>query len=177
MNEVNDRTIEEWVGQAKNGDTEAFRSIFELMSDQLFSYALSHTKSREDALDVVQETFIELWNAISGFSYQSREAFYGFVYIVLKRRIYRNYKKAGNTVALEDQYLEESYEMDVEDYRHLYKFISNLPENYQELLRLRYWSSLPFRDIAACLNIKETTAKVWHYRAVKELQKQSEYLA
>jgi len=177
VNKIDDKELERWVGEAQQGNAKAFRAIFEMLSDNLFSYALSHTKTREEALDVVQDTFIELWGSLSKFSYKSPQAFYGFVYIILKRRLYRYYKKARPTVELEESHLTESYEMNVEDYRYLHKFITKLREPYQELLRLRYWSSLSFREIAAFMNIKEVTAKVWHHRAIKELQKKSEYLA
>lgn len=177
MDKIDDQELKKWVEEAQQGNAEAFRAIFELISDNLFSYALSHTGSREDALDIVQETFIELWSSLAKFFYKSPQAFYGFVYIILKRRLYRYYKKARPSVELEERHMTECYEMDTEDYRYLYKFITKLREPYQELLRLRYWSALSFREIAAFMNIKEVTAKVWHHRAVKELQKKSEYLA
>ena len=45
---------------AKEREVTAFETIYQLLSDRLFAYALSHTSSRDDALDTVQETFIEL---------------------------------------------------------------------------------------------------------------------
>lgn len=63
------------------------------MIDQLFSYALSHTKSRDDAMDVVQDAFIELWKSLQKFEYHGKNQFFGFVYIILKRRLYKYYRK------------------------------------------------------------------------------------
>ena len=177
VSEIDDLELQNTVEKAQNRDCEAFREIFELMSGELFSYALSHIKSREDALDIVQETFIELWGALQKLSYRSRQEFYGFVYIILKRRLYRHYRKAGQSVELEERHVVDNYEIEVEDYRYLTKFIKTLPERYQELLRLRYWSSLSFREIALYMDIKETTAKVWHHRAIRKLQEVAEKLA
>lgn len=170
MSEIDSTELKEKIEKAQNGDTDAFQGIFEMLSDQLFSYALSHTKSRDDALDIVQETFIELWSALSKFRYNSRQEFYGFVYIILKRRLYRQYKKVKPSVELEERHIADNYEIEVEDYRYLERGMSKLPANYQELLRLRYWSYLSFAEIAACLRIKEGTAKVWHHRALKALK-------
>lgn len=177
VSDKNELEIQEYIEKAKSGDEEAFRAIFEMLSGELFSYALSHAKSREDALDIVQETFIELWKALPKFSYSGRHKFYGFVYIILKRRLYRSYKRAVASVELEEHHISDTYEMEVEDYRHLHRLLTKLPQRYQELLRLRYWSSLSFREIAGYMNIKEATAKVWHHRAMKEIRQRAQYLA
>ena len=176
MNDTNGIGVQKYIEKARRGDEDAFQAIFEVLSGEIFSYALSHTKTREDALDIVQETFIELWKAFPKFSYSSHHEFYGFVYIILKRRLYRYYKRAVTTVELEDHHISETHEIEVEDYRYLHELLLKLPERYQELFRLRYWSSLSFREIADRMNIKETTAKVWHHRAVKEIRKQSQHL-
>ena len=64
-----------------------------MLSDRLFSYALAHTRNRDDALDLVQDTFIDLWGGLKKFKYKNDESFYGFVFLVLKRKLYRHYKK------------------------------------------------------------------------------------
>lgn len=171
MNDIDPIDLQNLIEKSREGDSEAFQEIFELLSDRLFNYALSHSRSRDEALDIVQEAFIELWKALSRFSYSSKEEFYGFVFIILKRRIYSFYKrKTPATQELENTHIEESYEIEVEDYRYLEKNMTKLPKNYQELLRLRYWSALTFKEVASFMNIKEGTAKVWHHRAIKLLR-------
>ena len=170
-NEYTNKTIEELVEMSKTGDQNAFRGLFDLLSDRLFRYALAHTRNRDDSLDLVQETFVDLWNALQGFSYRNDESFYGFVFLVLKRKLYRHYKKQPRTVELDEKYIEENYTLEIEDYRYLEKIMMTLPKNYQELLRLRYWSAFSFKEIAAVMDVKEGTAKVWHHRALSALNK------
>lgn len=170
MDNQTGQILQDYIERAKNGDNEAFYAIFDLLNDRLFGYALSHTKSRDEALDIVQETFIDLWKALPSFVYKNNESFYGFVFLILKRKIYRYYRINPQTVELDEQYISESYVLEVEDYRYLEKVIGLLSEKYQEVLRLRYWSSLQFKEIAVCMNIKEGTAKVLHHRALKILQ-------
>jgi RNA polymerase sigma-70 factor (ECF subfamily) len=177
MNEINETALQEYVAEAKAGNADAFRELYDFLSDQLFSYALSHTKGRDEAMDVVQDAFIELWKALKKFEYKSRGQFFGFVYIILKRRIYKYYKQNLSAQKLDATLIAESYEMEVEDYRYLEKKMLTLPGKYQELLRLRYWSELSFKEIAECLKINEGTAKVWHHRAIKALGGKLEALA
>lgn len=158
------------IKEAQNGSKEAFKGIFEHLSNKLFAYALTRTAGREDAMDIVQETFIELWEALKKFNYRSDEEFYGFVFIITKRKLYRYYRQKPKTVYLDDNLIEESYEMEPNDYRYMVKHINSLTSNYQDLLKLRYWSGMTFGEIASALDITETTAKVWHHRAIKKLQ-------
>ena len=60
--------------------------------------------------------------------------------------------------------------MEHEDYRYLMEHINKLPMKYRDVLKLRYWSDMKFGEIASVLKAKETTVKVWHHRAIKELQ-------
>lgn len=45
----------------KNGNHDCFRAIFEQYSKPLYVFSLSYLKSKEDAENVVQETFIKIW--------------------------------------------------------------------------------------------------------------------
>lgn len=165
MNKTLKRTVE----RAQNGNTRAFKTLFDSLSDRLFAYTVSHTKNRDDALDIVQETFIDLWSALPTLEYRSDESFHGFVFIILKRKLYKTYEMSKKTISIEE--IEMQYELQVnEDYRYLHKKIKILTPRYQELIKLRYWKGLPFQEIANVLDIPEATAKVWHHRAVQKLK-------
>jgi len=170
VNHNYDYTLPILVKRAKQGDEDAFHELFKQLSDRVFCYAHSRVSTRDDAIDVVQETFIELWKSLKTFQYRSEEAFYGFVFIILKRRSIKYYKTQHETLPLDEEIVDEQYEVEREDYRHLLRHVNALAEKYQELLKLRYWSGMKFREIAGVLNIKETTAKVWHHRALRELK-------
>jgi len=162
--------IRRLVEGAKDGDKEAFRDIFEHLSNRLFAYAYSRTSNRDDAMDIVQETFIDLWKALENFEYETEEKFYGFVFIITKRKLNRYYisYKTHRTYAQDEA--KTAYNMKIEDYRYLLKHIDSLALKYKDLLRLRYWADMTFGEIAYALNIKEATAKVWHHRAIKKLK-------
>lgn len=169
MDQPSSQELWKLIKEAQNGSEEAFQEIFERLSNKFFAYAFSRTSNRDDALDIVQETFIELWQALNRFQYRSNESFYGFVFTITKRKLSRYYK-SKRVIPLDQINPGKSYEMRQEDYRYLLKQMNGLTANYQDVLTLRYWSDMTFGEIAAALNIKETTAKVWHYRALKQLK-------
>lgn len=160
------------IADAKRGDKQAFRAIFEALHARVFSYACSHVKEREDAVDITQETFVELWKALSGFQYRSDEEFYGFVFLIARRKIGRSYRKSAtrSEVPLSESHSDVGYTEEHEDHRFLIRQIETLAEKYQELIRLRYWGGMKLAEAAAVLGISEDTAKVWHHRALQHLR-------
>ena len=53
---------ERYVAAFKEGSREAFTMLYNLYADRLYSFALVQTKSKQMAEDVVQDTFLKLWN-------------------------------------------------------------------------------------------------------------------
>ena len=53
---------EQYVAALKEGSREAFTMLYNLYADRLYSFALVQTKSKQMAEDVVQDTFLKLWN-------------------------------------------------------------------------------------------------------------------
>jgi len=51
---------------SSQGDMEAFSSLFERYSSQLYNFAYCLTYSQEDAEDITSETFISVYEAIQG---------------------------------------------------------------------------------------------------------------
>lgn len=172
MDQQGSQELKILVEKAQNGSKEAFRDIFDRLSNKFFAYIFSRTSNRDDALDIVQETFIELWNALNKFQYRSDETFYGFIFTITKRKLFRYYQSKHKVIPLSkvsEKYISQSG-IKQKDYRYILKHVNALAPKYQDLLRLRYWSGMTFPEIASVLNIKETTAKVRHHRALKSLK-------
>jgi len=160
------------ISKARAGNKEAFKEIFEHLNNRLFSYAFAHTSNRDDALDLTQDTFIDIWNGLKKLEYKSDEEFYAYVFVILKRKLFHHHKNNSKfkTVSLEDIHTNQGYEMKINNEHNLLKHINSLGEKYREVLKLRYWSDMKLKDIAVVLQTTENTAKVWHHRALNELR-------
>lgn len=62
--------MDEWalIRLAREGDTEAFRSLFDDHKKKVFSLAYQYLKNAADAEDVLQETFIKAYQALPKYS-------------------------------------------------------------------------------------------------------------
>lgn len=164
--------------EAARGDERAFRQLFESLETEVFPFLLVRTGNRVDALELFQETMIDVWQALvrKTFVYQSDAAWYGFVYRIARKKLARYYDTKPNQVAL-DTLQEEVFatHMTLPESITLVPLIANLTESLRIVIELRYISGLSFRAIATRLDISTAAAKVRHHRALKQLAKQNHY--
>lgn len=60
------------VAAARNGDLDAFGTLFEQHKDPVYRFVLRSVSSREDAEDIVQESFCRAWASIDRFRGEAR---------------------------------------------------------------------------------------------------------
>lgn len=171
------QTMHSAIKNAAQGDHEAFRAIFDAGNDKLFHYLLGQLHDRDAALDMLQETFIDIWRALPKFRYHSDAEFWGFVFTIARRKVFAYRKHSGRSIAVENNTLEilseesaGAHEHYPEDHSPLINALAKLSDASREILKLRYWSELSFKEIAITIATNENAAKVRHHRAIKELQ-------
>ncbi len=172
MYQENNQELKILVEQAQNGNKDAFKEIFDSLSDRFFAYTFSRTSDRDDALDICQESFIDLWKSLKRFKYKSDQSLNGFIFTIIKRKLYHYYKNKQKIISLdrldEKQLVQPTEKQN--DYGYILQHIDTLTSGHQDIIRLRYWSQMTFNEIAAVLNITESTAKVRHHRAIQKLK-------
>ena len=170
--QVNSHKIDNLKGlilSSAKGDNSAFHQLYEHLSDQLFRFILARCQSRQDALDLLQDIFIDLWKAMSRFKYSSDQEFYGFVYRIARRKLAKYYKSNPKIVEFNEEYIKENFEINHQDDWLITKVLPRIKTKYRQVLELRYWSDFSFAQIAKALDLKESTVKVQHHRALKQL--------
>jgi RNA polymerase sigma-70 factor (ECF subfamily) len=66
--------LNEWelIEQLKQGDQSAFKFIVDTWKDMVYNTALSIVQQEEDAEDVTQEVFVQVYQSIEGFKRESK---------------------------------------------------------------------------------------------------------
>ena len=148
----------------------------------------SFVVSREDVEDLTQSAFISLATALSNYDY--RQSLPRFVCVVTERVVIDEYRKrraarrgaeaetspldeAGRDVAdgfksnldLPDEQMERA-----EVAAHLRNALSELDPGCRELLTLRYYRDLSFKEIAEILGASENTLTVQTRRCLEKLR-------
>ena len=165
------------VSKLKKGDVASFDNIFKKYNKKVFYFANSYLKDREEAEDVVQEVFMNLWSHRDQINEQYIFSKYLF------KMTYNATCKKFRKYASEKRYLEETLHNSVEDnstkldieYNNLLEtkdlLISKLPERQKEILLLSIEEHLSSEEISQRLNISKKTVDNYLSKARTYLRK------
>ncbi len=154
----------ELIRDFKKGDSRAFEKLFQKYHKKLYAFLFNLLHSKEDAEEIVQETFIKIWEKrkdfIDGYSFHS------FLFTIAKNAFLNLNRKKINRVVFEERlnFLEEISSGRTDDYI-LFKetkeiittIIEGLPPKRKEIFLLRKIEGLSRKEIAEELNISIST--------------------
>lgn len=172
--------------------TKKFEKIYETEGDAIFRFSILRVGSREQALDITQETFLRLWTTLQ----QDEEIANtrAFLFTVCHRLIIDWYRKkkslslesvmntVGKEGGREDQYepADESTQSDSNtvlgaEGRFLVEKIRELGSGLRSPVYLRFVEGLTPPEIGEILNISANAASVRINRGLEELRKKTGY--
>ena len=163
-------TDTELVQRANAGDARAFDVLYERHRDWVVGLAYRFTRHRDDALDVLQETFRYFFGKFPGF--ELRAQLRTFLYPVIRNhsiglaRKKRPHLPGDEVVAGAAGVREERGDSREE----LAACLGRLPEGQREVLLLRFVDDLSLQEIADWLRIPQGTVKSRLHNALKTLR-------
>jgi RNA polymerase sigma-70 factor (ECF subfamily) len=165
----------ELIALANQGDPDAFEALYYRYRDWVHRLAWRFTGNREDALDVLQETFIYLLGKFPGFELSSTMT--TFLYPAVKH-ISSAIRAKRRRFASDDEVLDEltapSLEGQIDRSRtELAAVLTILPHEQREILLMRFVDDMSLADIAGTLNVPLSTIKSRLYSALEILRKDS----
>jgi RNA polymerase sigma-70 factor, ECF subfamily len=164
------------VAQAKRGDEDAFGELYRRYADSIYRYALSRGLPPADAEDVVSTVFLRAYQSLP--RYRERGwPFSAYLYRIARNSLvdlYRRDKREGPG----DEPLERpESDVDIDDQvvrraqlNAVRQALGALPEDYQEVIRLRLLLELPTVTVAAWMGRKEGAVRVLLHRALYALR-------
>lgn len=163
------------IAKAKKGNLDAFGELLSSEEAKLFRVAFLLCGEREEARDLLQETFLAIWQALPRFS--GRSSFYTYSYRILlnihhkrrrKRRILLPFLEG---IKVKTRLLSPAESFKKEEKRErVREAIAKLPSIFQEVILLCYLEELSYREIAERLGLKEGTIKSRLFKAKKLLR-------
>ena len=145
----------------KQGREDAYRQLVEEYGNKLLKTCCLILKDREEAEDVVQETFIRVFNKIDTF--KEKSGLYTWIYAIALNLSRDRMRMKQDMLELKDELignndLEAQVEMNI-DKELLRKEIFEMNSLYREILVLFYFEELSIKEISNLLNEKEGTIK------------------
>lgn len=157
------------IRRCQNGDREAFRHLVEGYQNQAVSHAFAILGNREDAMDAVQEAFLDAFHALKGFDTGRR--FYPWFYVLLRHRCFKMAARKRPTSSLEETaILAPTTDSRREEHLALEAALLALPRQARELITLKYLDGLSYEELAERLEIPRGTVMSRLFHARKQLQ-------
>lgn len=163
----------------KKGDREAFMTVTHLYQKRVFVLAYSFFRNRDDALDIVQETFLRVYQKMSLF--RRGESFQNWILQIAKnlcidyyRKNYGKSQDLKTDTPVEEMNLSIQNGMDPEvssDLKRIFSAcIKKLAEKQRMIFVMKHYNQLKYKEIAEILGISLGTVKSLHYKAVQNLR-------
>jgi len=150
-------------------------ALFRRFAPEVLAIARRYATDEPQALDFVQECFVEVFEKIDRYDPQ-RGTFEPWLYRVCVNvvlQILRKNKTAQTTVELPSEIPDgDIWETQPEslDPAHILDAVRQLPSGYREVFNLSVFEDWPHRDIAAALGISESSSRSQLARAKQWLQ-------
>ena len=165
-----ERSDEELVAAANVGDPSAFEALYHRHRDWTASLAYRFTGNRDDALDILQDTFIYVLGKFPGFVLTSK--FTTFLYPVVRNLAITRRRKARGRLIGADQLVDAEAPTEPTDPRQqLAAALARLPQPQREVVLMRFADGLSLREIATALQIPIGTAKSRLHNALSALRR------
>ena len=166
---------QELLKQLKEGEREAFDELFKRHQKSIYFLALRYLGNQEDAMEITQQAFVRAFNAAPRF--EGRSSFKTWLYRITvnlcKNSLSRSPK--AHEIPLED--IENRLAADPDPgpdpdgrRRQVKEALVGLPERQRQVVLLRVYEELPFKEIARALGCSAGSAKVSYHYAVKGLK-------
>jgi RNA polymerase sigma-70 factor, ECF subfamily len=155
------------------GDGESFRHLVEKYQGRAVSHALAIVVNREDAMDAVQEAFLDAFQTLGRFD-QGRP-FYPWLYVILRNRCFKllaNRKKleVNSMEEIQTKILAPASSLSPEELLALERALLTLSPEDRELITLKHLDGLSYRELAERLGIAEGTVMSRLYYARQRLR-------
>ncbi len=154
------------------GDTQSLETLIHKYKDRVYTYILISVKNQELADDIFQDTFIKVMTSLKIKKYEERGSFISWIIRIAHNLVIDHYRKnkklptVSNTDStydlfnnsdfsdsnIEDKIIQNQIENDVK------KLIDLLPFEQKQVVLLRIYGDMSFKEIAKITNVSINTA-------------------
>ncbi len=158
--------------KAKLNDRRAQKALYDMFSPRMLAIAISYVNSREDAEDVLIESFCKAFQRIEDCREADRFVFWlrkiiindAISFIRKKKNILYADHEIEELESIDDEQLEENYqEFDINE------VLAEMPLGYKLVFNLFVFEDKKHQEIASILNINEGTSRSQLNKAKKWL--------
>lgn len=175
---------------ALKGDQQAFAELVDLYQDKLYHMAYRMLNNRQEAEDVVQDTFLRVYKNLDRFDESLK--FSTWIYRIATNLCIDRLRKRKPSYSLDAESQEyeglDGYSMIPSDNRTpeselilsdtqriIHQAMESLPAKYKTVMKLRYIQDMSLQEVGDILDLPVTTIKTRVHRGREFLRKKLEH--
>ncbi|MBL7738355.1 MAG: sigma-70 family RNA polymerase sigma factor [Chitinophagaceae bacterium] len=177
------------VERLKQGDEAAFKTIVDTWQNMVYNTALGIVQNAEDAEDITQEVFVQVYQSISSFKGESKFSTWLYRITVTKSLDHERKKKRKKRFGFVRSLFGDQNEVVVNppDFNHpgvtldskenaaiLFKAIADLPENQRVAFTLNKVEGLSYQEVSEVMKTTVSSVESLMHRAKNNLRKKLE---
>ena len=163
--------LEKYISGISEGDKEALAGLYESTHAAVYGFALSLCKNTHDAEHVLQDVFLQIWNAAGQYTAAGKPM--AWIFTITRNLSLQSHRRKGKVVPLPAEELPEQYEeaphLTSEDRIVLESLLNMLGDEERQIVVLHALSEMKHREIASLLHLPLPTVLSKYRRAIKKL--------
>jgi RNA polymerase sigma factor (sigma-70 family) len=163
---------------AAQRDPRQFNRLYDRYVQPVYRYLFSRLGNPQEAEDLTSQTFLKALEVFP--RYRHNGHFAAWLFSIARSKLVDHWRAARNLGAAPDETLPGEFVdplqqvIETERVQALRQLVAQLPEDDQELLRLRFTAGLSFGEVATLLGRSEDAVKKAVYRLLARIQNQME---
>ena len=153
------------------------RTLYDQYSGHVMAIAMRYVPNRDDALDIVQDTFVKVLTSFGGFEYRGTGSLKAWISRIASNMAL-DFLRRRNMISISDTIpdMADTPSPDIGGIsdKVLFELIGQLPTGYRVVLNMFVFEQMSHTEIAAKLGIKECTSASQYFHAKKLLGKMIE---
>ncbi len=168
---------EQLISSCQNGEPENFGGLYNAYVRKIYDFLYYRTMHKETAEDLTSLTFTKALERINSYS-ASKGSFSAWLYQIARNSLIDNYKQTRPTdpaETLENFAGKDNLETQIEaklNLEKVQKFLNTLDEEKREVVTLRVWDGLSYKEISEVLGKSEASCKMIFSRTLEKLNKE-----
>lgn len=157
------------------GDKDSFVKLYDKYLKQIYSFIYYKTSHKETAEDLTSQTFFKALRYLDGFNLIKNCSFSAWLFTIARNSVTDHYRSSKLFRNIDDVWDLASTEDIVKNFEskeesaQLLKYLKELNSKQREIVILRVFQDLSYREIANITNRSESACKMDFSRALKKL--------
>ena len=161
----------ELVSKYVKGDNYSFEILLSRHKNRVFAFIMSKIKNKDISDDIFQDTYVKVVNSLQKGKYNEEGKFLPWVMRIAHNLVIDHFRKqkkmqmirSNNDFDIFDVIKDKSKNIEEElvisqIHSDIKKIVKKLPEEQKEVLTMRYYGEMSFKDIADQTNVSINTA-------------------